>query len=66
MLGLESAFDLAGPKHLADVYRLRKTLEGVPPEIAIIEERTYEPPVRNTHEVEMGRPIEDTAASAVV
>src|SRR5262245_64504861 len=43
MLGLEPALDLAGSKYLADVHGLRKALKGVPPKIALIEERTHQP-----------------------
>src|SRR5262249_914120 len=42
MLRLEPALDLTGPEHLADVHWLGKTVEPVPPKIAVIEERPYE------------------------
>src|SRR5215467_11025622 len=43
MLGLEPALDLAGPEHLMHMYAVRKTLQCVPSEIAVIEERTDQP-----------------------
>jgi hypothetical protein len=40
MLSLEPVLDLARTEHLAHMHRVRKALQGVPPELAVIEERT--------------------------
>src|SRR5262245_61866972 len=40
MLRLEPAFNLAYPEHLTHMHWLGKSLERVPPEIAVVEERT--------------------------
>jgi hypothetical protein len=40
MLGLEPALDLAGTEHMAHVHPLGKTLERVPPEIPVVEQRS--------------------------
>jgi hypothetical protein len=43
MLRLEPALDLTGTEHLTHMHGIGKVFKGVPPEIAVIEERAYQP-----------------------